>query len=57
MKRITYIVMPTMLIELLTGVYLILSGLGAEITFIISMVLLGLIWLQTAIFFLEFTKS
>ena len=51
MKRITYIVMPTMLIELLTGVYLILSGLGEEITFIISMILLGLIWLQTAIFF------
>ena len=51
MKRITYIVMPTMLIELLTGVYLILSGLGEEITFIISMALLGLIWLQTAIFF------
>ena len=51
MKRITYIVMPTMLIELLSGVYLILSGLGEEITFLISMVLLGLIWLQTAIFF------
>jgi len=51
MKRITYIVMPSMLIELLTGVYLILSGLGEEITFVISVVLLGLIWLQTAIFF------
>ena len=51
MKRITYIVMPTMLIELLTGVYLILSGLGEKITFVISMILLGLIWLQTVIFF------
>ncbi len=51
MKRITYIVMPTMLIELFSGVYLILSGLKGEIIFLISIILLGLIWLQTAIFF------
>ena len=51
MKRITYVVMPTMLVEVITGAYLIISDLEGEIIFLTSMILLGLIWLQTAIFF------
>tara|TARA_Y100001980_G_C14337318_1_gene152635 strand:- start:343 stop:594 length:252 start_codon:yes stop_codon:yes gene_type:complete len=43
--------MPTMLIEVITGAYLMVSDLKGETIFLISMILLGLIWFQTAIFF------
>lgn len=48
MRRITFIVGPLMLIELLTGA-LILFKNYQHIPFVVSVVLLALIWLNTAI--------
>lgn len=47
MRRISWIVAPVMLIELTSGVLLLLTGV-TELAFLISIALLGVIWLSTA---------
>lgn len=54
MKNISYLIVPIMLLELLTGLFILLNIKMINFYFLASIGLLILIWLITALFFSKF---
>ena len=57
MKNISYLIIPIMLLELFTGLYILLYNNMINFYFSASFGLLILIWLITALFFSKFHSS
>ena len=54
MKNISYLIIPIMLLELLTGLFILLNIKMINFYFLASFGLLTLIWVTTALFFSKF---